>query len=91
MGLIRINGKRVRKPGTCMNHACAPVKGHVHCQVCLDRLKAKYIARGGHKVWNHRCLRCERKGKRKWKGRLCCYCRRILKNNPEAEIRGSRR
>lgn len=85
MALIRVNGKRVRKPGTCHNHACPPVPGHTLCQACLDRLKRKYVK---VKIINPRCIRCERRKKRNtWKGRMCSYCRRTLRKNPEAELR----
>jgi hypothetical protein len=86
MALIKVNGKRVRKPGTCYNHACVPVPGHTLCQVCLDVLKVKYLKRRGE-VKYRLCLRCNRKQKKKWKGRMCSYCRRTLRKNPDAEIR----
>lgn len=86
MGQIKINGKRVRKPGTCHNHACPPVEGYTLCQVCIDKLSEKYKQRRGE-VKYKRCLRCNRQQKKKWIGRLCSYCRRTLRNNPEAEIR----
>lgn len=86
MAQIRINGKRVRKPGTCHNHKCEPAVGYTLCQICLDRLREKYKQRRGE-VKYRRCLRCNRQQKKKWKGRLCTYCRRTLRKNPEAEIR----
>ena len=86
MGWVRIDGHRIRIPGTCWNHRRKCVEGKAHCQQCLDKLKGKYQARK-NPVHTHMCLRCGVRGKRKWQGRLCCYCRRTLRNSPDAEIR----
>lgn len=87
MAYIRVNGKRVRVAGTCYNHACKALTGHTLCQVCLDRLKERNKKRVVP-IKNSRCIRCERRKKRNtWKGRMCSYCRRTLRRNPDAEIR----
>lgn len=86
MAYVRVNGKRVRVVGTCYNHARKAVLGHTLCQVCLDRLNERYVKRRGE-VKYRRCLRCNRQQKKKWKGRMCCFCRRTLRKNLEAELR----
>lgn len=86
MAQMKVNGKRVRKPGTCHNHARPAEEGRTLCRECIDKAHNNYLKRRGELKYKH-CIRCERKQKKKWFGRMCSYCRRTLRKNPDAEIR----
>lgn len=89
MAMIRVNGRRVRRPGTCWNHDVEVEQGAL-CRLCKLRLRLRYQRRAP-KPSRPVCLRCEKKGTKPWRGKLCWICRRTLARNPDADTMPTRR
>ena len=75
----------------CRNHTAEAVEGRTLCRLCLLRMRVRYQRRA-LPVVKRVCLRCGRVSKqgRKCVGKFCWSCRRVLRRNPDAEIRGRR-